>query len=189
MVNKDTYYENFSKFLLHSENVSNKKPEIYSYSQWSLNPETIERIQLNVLKHTLKTHDCLVHGNKKLLIMRLNMYYTRIHSAIKIQKVFRGFIVRESERLRGPALKNRSICTNDTDFETMDPLDDIPRKSFFSYMNANGFIYGFNVMTLMSMYKHNKRKIINPYNREEVSFEVLQSIFSLYLKIPLIYGK
>ena len=163
MVKKDLYYENFSKFLLNSENASNKKPELYSYSQWSLNPASIERQRLDTLKHTLKHHDCLVYGNKKVLIMRLNMYYSRIHNAIKIQKVFRGFLVRELERMRGPAVNNRSICTNDSDFETMDPLDDIPRK-------------------------HN-RKMVNPYNREEVSFEVLKSIFSIYLKIPIVYGK
>jgi hypothetical protein len=188
MVKKDLYYENFSKFLLNSENASNKKPELYSYSQWSLNPASIERLRLDTLKHTLKHHDCPVYGNKKVLIMRLNMYYSRIHNAIKIQKVFRGFLVRELERMRGPALNNRSICTNDSDFETMDPLDYIPRKYFFSYMNANGFIYGFNVMTLMAMFKHN-RKMVNPYNREEVPFDVLKSIFSLYLKIQIVYGK
>jgi hypothetical protein len=187
---KDIYYENFSKFLLNTEYANSTKyvPSIYSFLQWKTNPSIIERTQLKVLKHTLKTHRLPIYGNKQVLIARLTQYYTQILSAEKIQKVFRGFLVRESEKQRGPAANNRAICTNDTEFETMNPLDDIPRKYFFSYKNDSGFVYGFNIMSLMSLFKHN-RKLINPYNREDIPFDVLQSIFSLYKRIRIIYHR
>jgi hypothetical protein len=187
---KDIYYENFSKFLLNiaNSNSTKKVPIIYSFLQWKTNPSTIERMQLKVLKHTLKTHRLPIYGNKHVVISRLTQYYTQILSAEKIQRVFRGFLVRESEKNRGPAVKTRAICTNDTDFETMNPLDDVPRKYFFSYRDVSGFVYGFNVMSLMSMFKYN-RKLINPYNREVIPIDVLQSVFSLYKKIRIIYHR
>jgi hypothetical protein len=143
-------------------------------------------MKLNTLKNTLKQCGCHVHGNKEHLIVRINIYYRKIYSAIKIQKVFRGFIVRESERMRGPAMKDISICTNNTDFETMNPLENVPRKHFFSYMTENEFVYGFNIYSLMAMFKH-FRKLINPYTREDIPFEILQCLFSLYKKILILY--
>jgi len=146
----------------------------------------IQKLPLKVLKHTLSSNDLPIYGNKPVLIHRLKTHYQRIKSAIMIQRVFRGFLVRESENRRGPAYKNRRICNNETDFETMNPLNEIPRECFFSYRDDKGFVYGFNLFSLMSMFKRHRR-LVNPYNREDVPFHVLQNLFSLYKKTKCLY--
>jgi hypothetical protein len=188
MVRKDLYYENFSRFMLHSRNdCCNKNQEIYSYSKWVFDRKTINDVSLKVLKITLKTQKCPVNGNKPVLINRLQTLYSQTKSAIIIQRIFRGFLVRESERLRGPAAKDMTICTNDTEFETMTPLVDVPTECFFSYRDERGFVYGFNLVSLIKMFATNDGKLINPYNREKVPSQVMDSLFSVYSKSKIIY--
>ena len=184
-MNKDKYYTNFSKFAL-TTNVQTSKIKEYSYSEWASSSHSIERLPLKVLKHSLDKNRLPVYGNKPVLICRLRTHYQRIQSAITIQRVFRGFLVLESEKARGPAYKHISICNNDTDFETMNPLVEVPRECFFSYRDDKGFVYGFNLFSLMSMFKRNRR-IINPYNREDMPFHSLQKLFSLYKKTIILY--
>jgi len=195
MHQNDKYYTDFSKYILVKEPNPCKIKE-YSYSEWisscrphglgELRSNALERSPLKVLKQTLKSNGLPVYGNKHVLISRLRNHYQRIKSAITIQRVFRGFLVRESENARGPAYKQISICNNETDFETMNPLVEVPRECFFSYRDDNGFVYGFNLFSLMSMFKRNRR-IVNPYNREDIPFHALQKLFSLYKKTTILY--
>jgi len=182
---KDKYYANFSKFALTQKKELIKLKE-FSYLEWKSSSQDIERISLQSLKQTLKSNSLPVYGNKSVLINRLVNQYNRIQSAIDIQRMFRGFLVRESEKLRGPAAKILSICNNETDFETMNPLNEIPREHFFSYKDENGFVYGFNLFSLMSIFKRTRR-LVNPYNREDVPFASLQNLFSLYKKVLILY--
>lgn len=181
----DKYYTDFSRFLLIQER-QKCKPKMYSYSEWRSSSQHIERLSLKVLKHTLYENSLPVYGNKPVLICRLKSHYHKIQSTINIQRVFRGFLVRESEKTRGVGYKNRTICNNETDFETMNPLNEIPRECFFSYRDDKGFVYGFNLFSLMSMFKRDRR-LVNPYNREDIPFSVLQNLFSLYKKTAILY--
>jgi hypothetical protein len=96
-----------------------------------------------------------------------------------IQKLFRGWILRTSLKLRGPAFKNRKLCVNDTDFVTMEPLLEIPNENFYSYMDNKNFIYGFNISSLIQLLKNNGR-INNPYNRENIDSKIIWDIKRLY---------
>lgn len=183
----DSYYANFSKFALHSLTNENTSIHSYSYKEWSDNPITIESQSLQVLKYTLKQCGLHVSGNKRDLITRMKKHYMQIQNAIHIQRCFRGFLVRESEKMRGPAYKTRYICNNETDFQTMELLTNLPREVFFSYEDLNGFVYGFNVFSLLTMFKRNRSNFINPYNREDIPFSAIQCIFSLYKKILILY--
>jgi hypothetical protein len=187
-ITNDKYYKNFSKFLLtdHVGSSCKKYKETVSYSEWEINNNSIENVSLQVLKNTLKSQNCHVSGKKRQLIIRLTKHYLQIQSAILIQRIFRGFLVREMESARGPAYKSRSSCINETDFETMDPLDEIPREYFFSYRDPGGFVYGFNLFSLIAMFRRD-RHLVNPYNREDISFDVLQKLFSVYKKTTILY--
>lgn len=182
----DIYYENFSKYILTTSHTSQKNTEILSYQLWRDNPTAINDVLLQVLKNTLKSHYQPVTGNKRELIIRLDNYYRRIRGIITIQRIFRGFLVRETERIRGPGKRYREICNNETDFYTMEPVTEIPLAEFFSYKDENDFVYGFNLHSLMSMFKLS-RKLTNPYNREEIPFAVLMKLFSLYKKSQILY--
>lgn len=61
-----------------------------------------------------------------------NFYHHTLH-CIKIQLKFNSFLRRKLNKLRGPALSNREICINETDFYSLDPIRDIPNQQFFSY--------------------------------------------------------
>lgn len=184
----DIYYENFSKYILTTSTASKKPAEIFAYQSWLNNPTAINDVLLQVLKNTLKSNSQPVTGNKRELIIRLDNYYRRIWFIINIQRVFRGFLVRESERIRGPAKIRRDICNNETDFYTMESVSEIPSSEFFSYRDCNNFVYGFNQNSLMSMFKLS-RKLVNPYNREEIPFAVLMELFSLYKKSLILYSR
>jgi hypothetical protein len=185
-VANDTYYNNFSRFVL-NYCPPNKPVNPILYSEWAADPTIVERTPLKILKQTLKSNKLHVHGNKDVAIQRIQRHYTQIKHIIDVQRVFRGFIVRESEKLRGPASKDRSICVNDTEFYTMNPLKDIPREYFFSYRNHTGFVYGFNLFALMMMFKRDRR-LINPYNREEIPVNVTTRVFSIYKKTRILYS-
>lgn len=181
----DLYYTNFSKYVL-DVNVPKKTIEVYSHSKWKMNSNEIERISLQVLKNSLRHNNCRVSGNKETLINRLRVYYLKIDKVVDIQRIFRGFLVRECECMRGPASKDYTICNNTTDFQTMESFAVLPRERFFSYRDANGFVYGFDIFSLMTMFRC-KRKFVNPYNREDMPFYAVQSLISIYKKTLLLY--
>ena len=128
-------------------------------------------------------------GNKDLLIERLHNYYEKYYvsfnHSIIIQRVFRGHLVRHSIKLRGNALKSRK-CTNSTDFYTMEPIEEISMERFFSYEDNNGFMYGFDMFSLLYLYK-TKGKLQNPYNREFIPPPIVRNLLGLYKIVNLLY--
>ena len=99
----------------------------------------------------------------------------------------RGHIVRKCFQLRGDGYKNRSICTNDTDPCTLEPLGEIEHEFFFSYRDSKGHIYGFNIISLITLLKSAK-KIENPYTREVLDKDTVNRIISLYKIICIIFS-
>jgi hypothetical protein len=88
--------------------------------------------------------------------------------------------------LKGEAFKNKKLCVNESDFYTLDPLEDIPYDEFYSYKDSKNFVYGFNISSLITLFKQ-KGKIINPYNREKVDFKIMNDIFTLYKLTKIIF--
>jgi hypothetical protein len=79
------------------------------------------------------------------------------------------------------------MCNNDKDFVTMEQLIEIPYEYFFSYTDKQNFTYGFNITSLIQVYK-TKGCLMNPYNREKFSKELLDQVISLYRITWLIYS-
>ena len=185
------YYNNFSKYVLAN---TMQEPQViepaFTYQQYisqsgklqttnnNYNTE-IEKYKLVELKGVAKHYKLPVSGNKIVLVGRICRFFLETNSAICIQKHFRGNIVRLSLRLRGEGYVDRSVCVNECDFYTLDPLRDIFKIHFFSYKDAKGFVYGFDMFSLMTLLKKTA-KIINPYNREQIPFEICSSLLGLY---------
>lgn len=127
-----------------------------------------------------------ITGTKPELVERIEMHFKKNKSASVIQAVFRGHLVRFSIRLRGCALKERTKCVNDSDFYTMDPLNEIEYNDFYSYVDKQSFIYGFSVSSLIALFKR-KGHITNPYNREKLDFKTMNEIFLLYKLNQILY--
>jgi len=115
-----------------------------------------------------KMHDFALVGSKLVLLERLKKYMRQEAFATRIQRVVRGNFVRRANNLRGPARFDRSICVNDTDFYSLEPLKNIPFYDFFSYTDENSFTYGFEFESLMIYMKRRSKNIKNPYNRDNI---------------------
>lgn len=141
--------------------------------------------QIKVIK---TNYDFSLNGKKEDLVSRIKIFFTKEKSAIIIQSIFRMNLVKKDLRLRGPALKNRKLCVNDTDFYTLEPLSNIAIDSFFSYKGEGDFVYGFDLSSIVSLIKNtNQDKLINPYNRENM-IVIVEDVNSL-LKISNIIRK
>jgi hypothetical protein len=131
------------------------------------------------LKIFAKYYKLRVTGNKKELLSRVFSFLHLSTFAIILQKVVRGNIQRLYNRLHGPAYKNRSLCTNDSDFVTLDDLKDVSFHQFISYKDVDNFIYGFDIASLYSLYSKNPTTVQNPYNRNTISHNIFVDMFDL----------
>jgi len=101
-----------------------------------------------------------------------------------IQKVIRNFFIKNYNLLHGPGFLKPNLCTNSTEFYSLENIKDIDYYHFFSYVDAKNNIYGFNINSIYKLvYAH--KNTINPYNREEIPREVIKDIkrYSRYNKM------
>jgi hypothetical protein len=167
------------------EQKNNTKKSNINYENYE-NSITLTKCKIPELKLIAKENKLHVSGSKPQLIERIHNYFIKCKKVVFIQKLFRGHIVKRSFKIRGPAFKNRKLCVNETDFYTLEPLEDIPYEEFYSYVDEKKFIYGFNIQSLIALFKQ-KGKIINPYNREKVDYKIINEIFSLYHLCKIIF--
>jgi len=160
------YNKTQSENLLNYQEYFNKKISLASF-------------KIPQLKAIAKHHGLHVTGTKPVLMERIISLFNRTKHVVKIQAFSRGWLVRFSIKLRGPALKNRGACVNDKDFVTMEPLKEIPLSNFYSYKDAKNFTYGFDICSLIQSLKQ-KSRLENPYNRERLSANLIENIKKLY---------
>lgn len=129
---------------------------------------------ISQLKIFTKHYKLKISGNKQELISRLFTYLYFSSYIIKIQKVFRKFLVTKYKNLHGPAHIERKLCTNNSDFITLEPIEEICFHQFFSFKDIDGFIYGFDINSLHNLFLKTEYK--NPYNRNEIPSYVLKNI-------------
>jgi hypothetical protein len=128
------------------------------------------------LKDFAKHYKLKITGNKKQIVSRIYVFLKLSSFAAKIQGLWRGRMQRIFNISHGPAYKARSLCTNTTDFFTMDDLDDLPLHNFFSYKDVDGFIYGFEVISIYNLIYKTKGAVLNPYNRNEIPLSVIGNL-------------
>lgn len=145
-----------------------------------LQKHTIPELKLVAKKYQLK-----VSGSKQVLIQRIQEYFDRENSCIRIQRTFRAHMVRYLFRNLGPAHRNRALCVNECDGCTLEPLSSVPFQRFFSCIDEKGFVYGFDIISLLTL--HKKSKMSNPYTREPMSREMVNKICTLGRLILLLF--
>ena len=158
-----------------------KIPSI-TYENYMRYPGLLKRHNVPALKQAMRGYKLRIGGIKADVIERLVNYFNTTASALRIQSCFRSWICRYIVRLRGPAYMDKSICVNDTDFCSMEPLSEIESNYFFSFTDSKQFTYGFNVSSLIEMLKRseNINTVLNPYTRDALSPMILKNIVSLY---------
>jgi hypothetical protein len=131
---------------------------------------------ISFLKTQLKKYKLRVTGNKTELIKRLYYFLNSSKYIIKIQRLFRGSLVRKMIQLRGTGLKCREKCVNTEDFLTMDELKNISLLEFFSYQDDDGKIYGFNIISIYNLIQKSTKEPTNPYTRQPIHQTTINNI-------------
>jgi len=174
-----TLVSNHKHLMTHTTKTKPKKGEnIESISIDNYNNLLKYNYNANQLKSIAKTYGLKISGNKETLTTRIFIHLYLSTFVIKIQKVLRGKIQRVYNNLHGPAYKNRCLCTNDSDFVTMDPLKDLTFNRFISYKDDDNFIYGFDLVSLYNLkYKFETfEPVKNPYNRNTIPNIVIKNM-------------
>jgi hypothetical protein len=159
--------------------VSNSSQNNLSWYEFYKNNINLKTYKIPQLKHIASTHRLHVSGTKAILIDRIENHFKITKNVAKIQAWWRRFVVILSFKLRGPAFKDRSICVNNCDFYTMEPLKEVEFDDFFSYTDEKGFTYGFQIDSLIQLFKKTGT-ITNPYNRDQMDYNVVRNIIKLY---------
>lgn len=150
-----------------------KIPTIKNYREM-----TKYNYNLNQLKNIAKQLNLKITGTKPELLKRIYAFLHFSNYAIKIQSLFRLALQRKFNSFHGPAFYNHKKCTNSTDFISMDPVEEIPSKQFISYKDVDGFIYGFDIVSLHNMICNAKKisELKNPYNRNTIPEYVIENM-------------
>ena len=148
-------------------------PTIHNYNDITKYNYNTSQLKIFTKKYKLK-----VSGTKKELLSRIFGFLYLSSYIVKIQKVFRGTLQRTLNFLHGPAAMNRKLCTNSSDFITLEPIEEIEYNQFFSYKDVDGFIYGFDIVSLYNLSFNSGVEVKNPYNRSAIPLLVLKNIRS-----------
>jgi len=100
----------------------------------------------------------------------------------KVQRWYR--LVRCGFRLglHGIAYYDRSLCTNDADFFSTDPVTDISGHMFISYQDADKHVYGFDIRSIYTLIHRARLEgdiASNPFTRTPFSEETAGKITGL----------
>jgi hypothetical protein len=88
---------------------------------------------------------------------------------IPIQKIWRGYRIRNLLQLAGPGVLNRKLCHNDEELVTLDEKQKINPFDYFSF-EENGKIYWFDIRSLSENCML-KIEPLNPYTREPLTID------------------
>jgi hypothetical protein len=145
-----------------------------------------KNMKLDKLKQIAKRLHLKSSGKKQVLRDRIYEYITQSHFAIYVQKRFRGFIQRKINRMRGPTFFKRSENVNACDFMTLEPMELIPYYQYFSFMDSDGFKYGFDISSIYHLFYNDLNTAKNPYNRNILDISIYRSIQDI-IRLSKIY--
>lgn len=157
-------------------------PSVYDY-----NNILYKKYSIKDLKYICKHYKIKSFGNKSEITARIYEYLHLSYFAIKIQRYWRKCLFLEYDKTHGPARKNRKLCVNETDFYTMEPIENISYNQFYSFKDIDNVIYGFDVLSLFNLLSKGGNYITNPYNRNQFPKNVSTDIDKL-IKLSKIVG-
>lgn len=96
---------------------------------------------------------------------------------IIFQGRFRGWLIRDTLKLRGPGVLKRSECHNTEDLVTCEEKDEISIKNYFAF-EESGKIYWFDVRTIFEWSCENLEPT-NPYTKQPLTIETRKRLKKL----------
>ena len=184
---KKKLYEPIDKNILKKSKKNKIKMEDFEIPLYS-DYQDVVKVNYNVsqLKIICRHYKQKVSGNKSQLVFLVYNYLKYSYFSTKIQRIFRGHLVRYSKKLRGPGIV-RKRCVNETDFFTLTELENIQDNQFYSFKDKDGFIYGFDICSLYNMIVNEKQEQ-NPYNRNKLPVKKIFKDIKAIIKLSKIYN-
>ena len=140
------------------------------------------------LKTIAKHYKLTNSGNKEFLRRRLFNFLYYSYNIIIIQKNVRYILIKKYIKAHGPAFYNRSLCSNDVDFCTLDNLNNIQYTQFISFKDTNSHIYGFDIKSLYNLFiksGNNKNNNNNTLNNNNTSINVQNPFTNLFFSYKI----
>jgi hypothetical protein len=97
---------------------------------------------------------------------------------VKVQALWRGYVLRNQLKLAGPGVLRRSLCHNDEELVTGDEKTKQDPLSYFSF-EENGKIWWFDVRTMIQCF-HKHIEPQNPYTRTPLTIETRKRLRNVY---------
>jgi hypothetical protein len=152
-------------------------PDYKAYNDLLTINYSVSQLKLIAKYHKLKTT-----GNKEYLKKRLYNYLYFSYAIIIIQKSVRYNLTKKYIKLHGPGFYNKTLCSNDIDFCTLDNLNNIPYNQFISFKDDNDHIYGFDILSLYNLFmkvtKNNKTRTLSELNSASSTLLNVQNPFT-----------
>ena len=106
-------------------------------------------LTVNDINLIAKKHKITLKGKKgERFYNCYNILFLKININ-KIIKCWKKYIINNIILTQGPARFKRKICNNSEDFLTMEKMEEIDSIYFFSFMDKDNFVYGFNLKSIM----------------------------------------
>ena len=163
ILNKNNILEYYFNLPINNKKAFNKItdndfsiPKINEYTYLLINNYNVSQLKIIAKYHKIKTT-----GNKEFLKKQIHNYLYYSFNVIIIQKLTRSYLLKKYIFLHGPAVYNRSLCSNDVDFCSLDNLNDIPYNQFISFRDNNDHVYGFDIMSLYNLFLKMNKNITN----------------------------
>jgi hypothetical protein len=115
---------------------------------------------------------CSRHLKNPVLYIPPSPRYNLNTYARKIQVFWKARYNRALAKERGPGYFIRSLCHNETELASFEPLENVPNVYFFTLREGKR-IWGFDIRTLVFQYEEGG-KLENPYTKEMCPVEVLE---------------
>ena len=139
-------------------------------------PTTLDSFRVPQLKSECRKYKLPSSRTKPVLIAQLERHFKSIFATITIQRYYRGHIAYGYCRSRGPI---NGDFVNDTDFITMEPIDDIPWYSRYSIKDKKDVIYVFDIVSLIQSLQITPA-LLNPYTREPICSNEITNMVYIY---------
>lgn len=146
------------------------------------------------LRAIAKHYKLSTGGNKDYLKKRLFNFLYYSYNIIIVQKYARYFLTKKYIKVHGPAFYNRSLCSNDVDFCTLDNLNAICYNQFISFKDNNSHIYGFDIKSLYNLFiksgnakktsnsNSNSSNVLNPFTNMFFSHSIFEQLLE-YIRL------
>ena len=161
-----------------SEKINNKKKVVKQIDvviPTKENVSIIHSYNIIKLKMVCRHYKLKMCGKKNELIERIYNYFNQRDSVKIIERVYKKYLYTKYKNLRGPAVFNRKLCVNDTDFFTTENISEIPYSQFFSFKCRDDKVYGFNIISIYNLlFTH--CETLNPYTRNLINKNVFKKI-------------